>query len=56
MRQVVFEDLPVAAFREHLDEITSAADSVSGFTQWRGPVIEQIWTKQRVREDGRAPG
>ena len=53
MRQVVFEDLPIAAFREHFDEITSAADSVSGFTQWRGPVIEQIWTKQRVRdEDG----
>ena len=50
MRQVVFEDLPIAAFREHLDEITSAADSVSGFTQWRGPVIEQIWTKQRVRD------
>jgi xylitol oxidase len=55
MRQVVFEDLPIAAFRAHLDEITSAADSVSGFTQWRGPVIEQIWTKQRVRdEDGEA--
>ncbi len=46
MRQVVFEDLPIAAFREHLDDITSAADSVSGFTHWRGPVIEQIWTKR----------
>ena len=56
MRQVVFEDLPIAALREHLDAITSAADSVSGFTQWRGPVIEQIWTKQRVRagDDGDA--
>ena len=49
----LFEDLPVAAFRDHFDEITSARrQRGSGFTQWRGPVIEQIWTKQRVREGG----
>lgn len=49
MRQIVFEDLPIAAFRDHLDELTAAADSVSLFTQWRGDVIDQVWLKRRMR-------
>ncbi len=49
MRQDVFEDLPIASFRDHFDELTSAADSVSCFTQWRGPVIDQVWLKRRLR-------
>jgi xylitol oxidase len=48
VRQWVFEDLPADAFRGHLDEVTSAGDSVSGFTHWRGNGIEQVWVKRRV--------
>ena len=40
VRQDVYEDLPVAAFADHFDAITSSADSVSFFTEWRGPSIE----------------
>lgn len=52
MRQDVYEDLPLAAAIEHFDEITTAAASVSLFTEWRGPTIEQIWCKRRILGDG----
>jgi alditol oxidase len=48
MRQDLYEDLPLGAAAEHFDEITSSADSVSLFTEWRGPLFEQIWFKRRV--------
>jgi xylitol oxidase len=51
MRQDVYEDLPVSALREHVDQITSAADSVSLFTTWRGDVIDQVWLKRRIATD-----
>ena len=37
MRQDLYEDLPLAQAVDHFDEITSMADSVSLFTEWRGP-------------------
>jgi xylitol oxidase len=48
MRQDLYEDLPLARVVDHFDEITSIADSVSLFTDWRGPVFEQVWLKRRV--------
>ncbi len=49
VRQDVYEDLPVDAFVEHFDELASAADSVSFFTEWdANPVIDQVWLKRRV--------
>ncbi len=51
MRQDVYEDLPLAQVVDHLDEITAMADSVSLFTEWRGPVVEQVWLKRRVAGD-----
>ena len=51
MRQNVFTDLPLADFEDRFDEIASSAYSVSFFTQWRGPVIDQVWLKQRVDAD-----
>ena len=48
VRQWVYEDLEAGAFREHVDELTAAGDSVSGFTHWRGRGIEQVWVKRRV--------
>jgi alditol oxidase len=53
MRQDLYEDLPLANAADHFDEITAAADSVSLFTEWRGPTVEQVWLKRRV-DDGEA--
>jgi alditol oxidase len=48
VRQDVFEDLPQDRFEAHFDEIAGMADSVSFFTEWRGPVIDQVWLKRRT--------
>ena len=48
MRQDVYEDLPIDVFRERFDEIAGMAESVSFFTGWRGPTIDQVWVKSRV--------
>ncbi len=56
MRQDLYEDLPLARVAEHFDEITSMADSVSLFSEWHGPLFEQIWLKRRVVDgDGFEP-
>ena len=52
MRQDIYEDLPLARVVEHFDEITSLADSVSLFIEWRASLFEQVWLKQRVPNDG----
>ena len=51
MRQVVYEDLPLAQLEEDFDDIVSSAYSVSLFTDWRNPTINQVWVKSRI-EDG----
>ncbi len=48
MRQYVYEDLPVAELEQHLAEIFAAGYSVSLFTNWRQPLINQVWVKQRI--------
>ena len=48
MRQDLYEDLPLGQAVEHFDELTASADSVSLFTEWRGPLFEQVWFKRRV--------
>jgi alditol oxidase len=48
MSQDVYEDLPIDAFCERFDEIAGMAESVSFFTGWRGPTIDQVWVKSRV--------
>ena len=49
--QHVYEDLPIADAIEHLGDILGAAHSVSLFTEWREPVIDQVWVKRRVDVD-----
>jgi xylitol oxidase len=44
VRQFVHLDLP----REAVDEALDSAYSVSLFTDWRGPRINQVWRKQRA--------
>jgi len=51
MRQDLYEDLPLTAVAEHFDQITAMSDSVSLFTEWRGPSFEQVWLKHRVGAD-----
>jgi alditol oxidase len=53
VRQDVFEELPQAAFLERFEELAAMARSVSFFTEWAGPVIEQVWLKRRVADDDR---
>jgi len=53
MRQDVYEDLALDRVVEHFDEVTASADSVSLFTEWLGPTVEQVWLKRRVA-DGEA--
>jgi alditol oxidase len=48
VRQYVYENLPLAALDDHLDEVFASAYSVSLFTDWRAPVITQAWLKQRA--------
>ncbi len=46
--QYVYDDLPLAKLTAHLDETMEAAYSVSAFTDWRGPVMTQVWMKHRI--------
>jgi xylitol oxidase len=51
IRQYVYENLARAQLVEHLEEILSAAYSVSLFTDWQDSQIDQVWLKRRVDED-----
>jgi xylitol oxidase len=48
MRQDLYEGLPLTRATTDFDEIMSSADSVSLFTEWRGPAFDQVWLKRRV--------
>jgi xylitol oxidase len=45
IRQYVYEDLPFDVLDEHFDDLLSSAYSVSLFTGWRGPLVDQVWIK-----------
>jgi xylitol oxidase len=45
VRQRVYENLPPQRLREDFDAIMSAGYSVSLFTGWTGPGIDQVWVK-----------
>jgi len=45
VRQWVYEELPFAQVAAAFDEITSAAYSVSMFTDWRSQRMTQVWLK-----------
>jgi len=51
VRQNVFENLPWEALAEHFDEITSLGYSVSSFTDWASPTVEQLWVKRRSGDE-----
>lgn len=49
MRQVVYQNLPIARLEKHLDEIFASGYSVSLFTDWQNHRITQVWIKSRVQ-------
>ena len=55
IRQYVYDGLPYDRLIEHLDEILSAAYSVSVFTDWREPVSCQVWLKRRTGDHTQEP-
>jgi xylitol oxidase len=52
-RQDVYERLPLDAFLDRFDQVTSLADSVSCFTTWRERIIDQVWLKRRLDASAR---
>ncbi len=46
LRQYLYDDLPLEQVSEHLDDIFGNGYSVSLFTDWRGPLINQVWVKR----------
>jgi xylitol oxidase len=48
VRQYVYENIALDQLWHHFDEIVAAAYSVSLFTTWREPVIQQAWLKHRL--------
>ena len=55
MRQYVYDDLAFDVLDDHFDEIFAAAYSVSLFTDWRAPIVNQVWVKERVGEPDEWP-
>ena len=54
--QYVYEDLPREQLAAHFDDVFAAAYSVSLFTNWQHPRVNQVWLKRRVdRQDGWTP-
>ena len=50
MKQYVYQDLPINELKKHFDAIESAAYSVSLFTDWQKPRINEVWLKIRMPE------
>jgi alditol oxidase len=50
MRQHVYEDLPFSELKEHFDAIESSGYSVSLFTDWQKPRINEVWIKSRIQD------
>jgi xylitol oxidase len=48
MQQYVYENLPIGELERHFEAIESTAYSVSLFTDWRGPSINEVWLKHRM--------
>src|SRR5262249_41970344 len=48
VRQNVYENLPLDAALRSFDAIMASAYSVSLFTDWQGPNVNEVWLKQPV--------
>jgi xylitol oxidase len=48
IQQTVYQGLPFEVLGDHFDDISSGAYSMSLFTSWNGPLIDQVWMKRRA--------
>ena len=48
MKQYVYENLPLAQFKEHFDAIEASAYSISLFTDWQNQRFSEVWIKSRM--------
>jgi len=48
MKQWVYENLPLAQFKEHFDAIEASAYSISLFTDWQNQKFSEVWIKSRT--------
>ena len=48
MKQWVYENLPLAQFKEHFDAIGASAYSISLFTDWQNQKFSEVWIKSRT--------
>ncbi len=48
VRQYVYENLPLAEFKQHFDTIEASAYSVSLFTDWQKQRLNEVWIKSRI--------
>ncbi len=55
VRQYVYEGLPAAQLNASFEEIFSSGYSVSVFTDWQGPLHNQVWVKCRAGPAAAAP-
>jgi xylitol oxidase len=56
VRQWVWENMPLAQFTAHFDDIMSAGYSVSAFTTWRDNRVSEVWVKRRASDGDWDPG
>jgi len=55
VRQDVYDGLAHESFLAHFDEIMAGGYSVSAFSTWREPRIQQIWVKSRTDATDTSP-
>lgn len=48
VRQDLYENLPFANLPEQFEAVVNSGYSVSLFTTWRDPIIEQVWLKRQI--------
>ena len=53
MRQYVYENLPLDQLLQNFDAIEASAYSVSLFTDWQNPRVNEIWLKTRLDAEPR---
>jgi xylitol oxidase len=56
VRQWVWENMPLAQFTDHFDNIMNAGYSVSAFTTWRDDQVSEVWVKRRADAGDWNPG
>jgi xylitol oxidase len=52
IEQIVYQGLPFEVLDDHFADISTGAYSMSLFTSWNGPLIDQVWMKRNAGYPG----